>query len=61
MSAADRSALGLSGREFTLNNFNFQNFGQRWVSLLEEAHENFGSWNHPEGRKNYKGWEHTEL
>ena len=61
MSAADRSALGLSGREFTLNNFNFQNFGQRWVSLLEEVHENFGSWNHPEGRKNYKGWEHTEL
>ncbi len=61
MSAADRSALGLSGREFTLNNFNFQNFGQRWVNLLEEVHENFGSWNHPEGRKNYKGWEHTEL
>ena len=61
MSAADRSALGLSGREFTLNNFNFQNFGHRWVSLLEEVHENFGSWNHPEGRKNYKGWEHTEL
>jgi len=61
MSPADRSKVGLLGREFTLNNFNFQQFGQRWVNLLEEVHENFGSWNHPEGRKNYKGWEHVEL
>ena len=61
MSPADRSKVGLLGREFTLSNFNFQQFGQRWVNLLEEVHENFGSWNHPEGRKNYKGWEHVEL
>ena len=61
MSPADRSSLGLSGREFTLKNFNFQQFGHRWVELMEEIHENFGSWNHPEGRKNYKGWEHVEL
>jgi len=61
MPAADRSAMGLAGREFTLSNFNFQNFGQRWVNLLEEVHEKNGSWNHAEGRKNYKGWEHTEL
>ena len=61
MSPADRSKVGLLGREFTLNNFNFQQFGQRWVNLLEEVYENFGSWNHPEGRKNYKGWEHVEL
>ncbi len=61
MSPADRSSLGLSGREFTLKNFNFQQFGHRWVELMEGVHENFGSWNHPEGRKNYKGWEHVEL
>jgi glycosyltransferase involved in cell wall biosynthesis len=61
MSAADRSKLGLAGREFTLKAFNFQQFGHRWVNLLEEVHENYGSWNHPDGRKNYKGWEHTEL
>ena len=61
MSAAERSKLGLAGREFTLKNFNFQQFNQRWVDMMEEIHENYGSWNHPEGRKNYKGWEHVEL
>jgi glycosyltransferase involved in cell wall biosynthesis len=61
MSPADRSSMGLAGREFTLKNFNFQQFGSRWVNLLEDLHENCGSWNHSEGRKNYKGWEHTEL
>lgn len=61
MSDADRSKLGLAGREFTLKNFNFQQFNQRWVNMMEEIHENYGSWNHPEGRKNYKGWEHVEL
>lgn len=61
MSSADRSQLGLAGREHTLNNYNFQVYTDRWVSLLEEAYEHYGSWNHPDGRKNYKGWEHTEL
>lgn len=61
MSEADRSKLGLAGREFALKNFNFQQFGSRWVDLMGEVHENYGSWNHPEGRKNYKGWEHIEL
>jgi len=61
MSSADRSKLGLAGREHTLNNYNFQVYTDRWVSLLEEAYEHYGSWNHPDGRKNYKGWEHTEL
>ena len=61
MSAAERSKLGLAGREHTLNNYNFQVYTDRWVSLLEEAYEHYGSWNHPDGRKNYKGWEHTEL
>jgi len=61
MSSAERSKLGLAGREHTLNNYNFQVYTDRWVSLLEEAYEHYGSWNHPDGRKNYKGWEHTEL
>ena len=61
MSPADRSKLGLAGREFALKNFNFQQFNHRWVQLMEEIHEDFGSWNHVEGRKNYKGWEHAEL
>ena len=61
MSPAERSKLGLAGREYTLSNYNFQAFNERWVSLMEEVHEDLGSWNHPEGRKNYQGWEHVEL
>ena len=61
MSDAERSALGLRGREHVLTNYNFQGYCDRWVGLLEEIHENYGSWNHPDGRKNYKGWEHSQL
>jgi len=61
MTPADRSKLGLAGREHALKNYNFQVYADRWVRLLEEAHDRYGSWNHPEGRKNYKGWEHVEL
>jgi glycosyltransferase involved in cell wall biosynthesis len=61
MTPAERSALGLKGREHTLSNYNFQGYCDRWVNLMEEIHEEFGSWNHPDGRKNYKGWEHIEL
>jgi glycosyltransferase involved in cell wall biosynthesis len=61
MAPAERSKLGLAGREYTLSNYNFQAFNERWVSLMEEVHEDLGSWNHPEGRKNYQGWEHIEL
>jgi len=61
MTPAARSKLGLAGREHALKNYNFQVYADRWVRLLEEAHERYGSWNHPQGRKNYKGWEHAEL
>ena len=53
--------MGLSGREYTLANYNYQTYCDRWVQLLENIYEDYGSWNHPDGRKNYKGWEHIEL
>lgn len=61
MSPAERSKIGLAGREYTLKNYNFQAYGDRWIELLEQVYEDYGSWNHPDGRKNYKGWEHAEL
>ena len=61
MSSAERSKIGLAGRDYALKNYNFQGFNDRWVALLEQVYEEHGSWNHPEGRKNYKGWEHVEL
>jgi len=61
MTPAERSAMGLSGREYTLANYNYQTYCDRWVQLLENIYEDYGSWNHPDGRKNYKGWEHVEL
>ena len=61
MTPAERSAMGLSGREYTLANYNYQTYCDRWVQLLENIYEDYGSWNHPDGRKNYKGWEHIEL
>lgn len=54
MTRQERKALGLKGREYMLKNYNFSTFGERWVNLLLEVHDRFGSWN---TRKNYKKWE----
>jgi len=58
MSDADRQDLGRKGREHVMKNYNFKDYGKNWVSLMEEIHEKYGSW---ENRKEYKAWRMIEL
>jgi glycosyltransferase involved in cell wall biosynthesis len=58
MSLEERKGLGKSGREYLMKNYNFEDYGQRWVDLMLSVHEKFGSW---ETRKHYKSWEMVEL
>ncbi len=58
MSKKERQALGLSGRDHVLKNYNFKNFQISWQALIQDVLEKFGSW---ENRKGYKTWELTEV
>ncbi len=41
-----------------LKNYNFEDYGKKWVDLLLSVHEKYGSW---ENRKGYKSWEMTKI
>lgn len=58
MTAEERSALGLAGREHTLKNYNFKEFQKQWVEAIDSIHERHGSW---ENRKNHKRWHLMEV
>jgi len=53
-----RKEIGLLGRKYVEENYNFENFGKRWPTLLEDIHERYGSW---KTRKNYKSWQLIEV
>ena len=46
------------GMQHVENNFKFDNFKSRWVEIVGETIEKYGSW---EGRKNYKRWTLGEV
>ena len=50
--------IGLLGREHVLTNYNFDNFKKKWVDLMTDIHEKYGSW---DNRKRYKPWELIEI
>ncbi len=58
MSPEERQELGRQGAEHVEKNYSFKNFEKTWISLMEDIHENMGSW---ENRKNYKSWEVEEV
>ena len=58
MSKEDREALGEKGIEHINKNYNFKNFQNQWVDLLQSVHEKYGSW---ETRKNYTKWHVMEV
>jgi hypothetical protein len=39
-------------------NYNFKNYQERWLELIEDITERLGSW---ETRKGYKSWELLEA
>ena len=58
MSKEEREELGRKGAEHVRKNYNFEDFKNRWIELLDSVHENHGSW---ENRKGYKTWEVKEI
>jgi|TARA_R110001583_G_scaffold14890_2_gene61891 glycosyltransferase involved in cell wall biosynthesis len=58
LSKEDRHELGLKGSEHVKNNYNFENFNQRWVNLMRKIHNEEGSW---DTRKGYDGITFKEV
>lgn len=52
LSSEERHELGLKGAKHVENNYNFKQFGEKWVNLMSKIHEQHGSW---ETRKGHNG------
>jgi len=58
MSKKDREKMGSMGRQHVIKNYNFDDFQQKWIDLLEDIHKRHGSWS---TRKLYKSWELIKI
>ncbi len=58
MTPDERRELGKKGAAHVNKNYNFDNFQDRWVNLMLEVHEKYGSW---DTRKGYDCWEVIDL
>lgn len=58
MGQKERERLGKLGRVHVLKNYNFNNFKEKWVNLMDNIVETHGSW---ETRKNYNGITFKEI
>ena len=58
MSKKERAELGRKGKEHVRKNYNFKDFQNRWIELIDDVHERHGSW---DTRKGYKSWEIKEI
>ena len=50
--------MGRKGSEHVQSNYNFEQYKQKWVELMDSVHEKYGSW---ENRKGYQPWEMKEV
>ena len=58
MSTEERESLSAQGRKHIEKNYNFSTLSNKWPLLLQEVHEEMGSW---ESRKGYQAWELIEV
>ena len=58
MSKTERKKMGKAGRAHVLKNYNYDKYGKKWVEIMLNAHEKYGSW---ESRKNYEHWTFQEV
>ena len=58
MTPEERKELGQKGRQHVIKNYNFIDFEKKWVELMDNIHEKYGSW---ENRKGYKAWNFEEV
>jgi len=50
--------MGTAGRAHVVKNYNFEDYQNNWIKLMDEIHEKHGSWS---TRKNYNCWELKEV
>jgi glycosyltransferase involved in cell wall biosynthesis len=59
MSNKDREKLGDLGIKHIQDNYNFEKFQEKWVEIMLEVYEKYGSW---ENRRNHDNrWECIEI
>ena len=58
MTPEERETMGNLGIEHVRENYNFENFKEQWIDLIDDITERLGSW---ETRKGYKAWELREV
>jgi glycosyltransferase involved in cell wall biosynthesis len=58
MSRQERKEVGLLGAQHVDKNYNFEEYGKKWVDLMLGVHEKYGSW---ENRKGYERWTFMEV
>jgi len=58
MSKEERDELGRKGRAHIVKNYNYKNFKENWIELMDSIHERYGSW---DSRKNYQAWNFEEV
>ena len=58
MSKEERSSLGTAGRDHVIENYNYDNYCNKWVEIIDNTCEKYGSW---ENRKNYKSWSFKKV
>jgi hypothetical protein len=58
LSEEDRHELGMKGAQHVQENYNFEDFKQKWVNLMLKIHEQHGSW---ETRKGYSSITFKEV
>lgn len=58
MTPEERKEMGKKGIAHIEKNYNFKDFQDRWVKIMLDVHEKYGSW---ETRKGYNQWEVIDL
>jgi len=58
MSKEERKKLGEAGRQHVLKNYNYDQYCSKWVEIIDNTCEKYGSW---ENRKNYQAWSFNKV
>ena len=51
MPEGERLEMGRKGREHVLTNYSYSKYQSRWVEIMDEVHQKWGSWNNKDQNK----------
>jgi Tfp pilus assembly PilM family ATPase len=58
MSKKERNKIIKLGQDHVNKNYNFEDFEDKWVKLMLDVHNKYGSWG---SRKHYQSWDCLEM